>query len=73
METLCSALKTALKKAAIDEYHFHDLRHCIRARKAGIQNHLIVTITGRTTLEKFERYDTVDEEHILKGSSVSNP
>ena len=56
-----------LLSRAISDICSVNLRHCFNtnARKAGIHDHVIMAITGHTTLEMFERYDTVDEEDIL--------
>lgn len=43
---------------------FHDLRHTFNTnmRKAGVQESVIMDITGHTNREMFDRYNTVDEE-----------
>jgi integrase len=47
---------------------FHDLRHTFTtiARKAGIPRNVIMVITGHTANDMNFRYDTVDEEDLLK-------
>jgi integrase len=64
-----TALKTACKDAKIiygqkhrNGFVFHDLRHTFNTnmRKAGIAESVIMEITGHSTREMFDRYNTVD-------------
>lgn len=64
-------LKNACKEAKIKYgrfvkggFIFHDLRHTFNTnmRKAGVQESVIMAITGHSTREMFDRYNTVDEE-----------
>lgn len=66
-----TALKRACKKAGIaygrfikDGFVFHDLRHTFNTnmRKAGVPESVIMKITGHSTREMFDRYNTIDEE-----------
>ena len=68
---LYGGLKEACKKAGIlygrftkDGFIYHDLRHSFNTymRKAGVDTSVIMEITGHSTLEMFNRYNTVDEE-----------
>lgn len=72
-------IRTALKKACKDagiEYGrfvkggfiFHDLRHTFNTnmRKAGVSDSVIMEITGHSTREMFDRYNTIDEEDTRK-------
>jgi integrase len=47
-----------------DGFIFHDLRHTFNTymRKAGVPESVIMEITGHSTREMFDRYNTVDEE-----------
>jgi integrase len=66
-----SALKRACKKVGItygrfakDGFVFHDLRHTFNTymRKSGVPESVIMEITGHSTREMFDRYNTVDAE-----------
>jgi len=66
-----ASLKRGCKNAGIlyghyikDGFVFHDLRHTfnINMRKAGVPESVIMKITGHSTREMFDRYNTVDEE-----------
>ncbi|MCJ7545962.1 MAG: site-specific integrase [Deltaproteobacteria bacterium] len=66
-----TALKNACDKAGIsygrfvkDGFVFHDLRHTFNTymRKAGVSESVIMEITGHSTREMFDRYNTVDAE-----------
>ncbi|MEE9566751.1 MAG: tyrosine-type recombinase/integrase, partial [Desulfobacteria bacterium] len=66
-----SALKRACKKVGItygrfakDGSVFHDLRHTFNTymRKSGVPESVIMEITGHSTREMFDRYNTVDAE-----------
>jgi len=47
---------------------YHDLRHSFNThmRKAGVAESVIMEITGYSTREMFDRYNTVDEEDTRK-------
>jgi integrase len=73
---LDGSLKTACKKAGIpygryvkDGFVFHDLRHTFNTnmRKAGVPESVIMEITGHSTREMFDRYNTIDTEDVRKG------
>lgn len=57
----------ALKKAGIGNFHFHDLRHTFNTnmRKAGVDQTVIMKLTGHKTLSMFNRYNTVDQEDAV--------
>ncbi len=48
--------------ATIDNFRFHDLRHTFNTnmRKAGVNQSVIMRLTGHKTLSMFQRYNTVD-------------
>jgi integrase len=64
-------LKKACKDAGITYgrfvdggFIFHDLRHTFNTnmRKAGVQESVIMEITGHSTREMFDRYNRIDED-----------
>ncbi len=72
---ICASYKytglVACKKAGIpygrfvkDGFVFHDLRHTFNTnmRMAGVAESVIMEITGHSTREMFDRYNTVDDE-----------
>jgi integrase len=65
-----TGLRRACKKAKIKYgrfekggFIFHDLRHTFNTnmRKAGVADSVIMRITGHSTREMFDRYNTIDE------------
>ncbi len=71
VKDLRTSLKTACRAAGIvygrnvrDGFVFHDLRHTFNTymRKAGVAESVIMSITGHSTREMFDRYNTIDEE-----------
>jgi integrase len=65
-----TGLKRACKKAKIKYgrfvkggFIFHDLRHTFNTnmRKAGVAESVIMRVTGHSTREMFDRYNTIDE------------
>jgi integrase len=65
------SLATACKKADISYgrkvkggFTFHDLRHTFNTymRKAGVAESVIMKITGHSTREMFDRYNTIDAD-----------
>lgn len=71
MKDIRVSLRRACKKADIvygrkekGGFVFHDLRHTFNTnmRKAGVQESVIMEITGHSTREMFDRYNNIDEE-----------
>ena len=71
IKSINKALRTACKDAMItwgrfvkDGFIFHDLRHTFNTnmRKAGIPESVIMQVTGHSTREMFDRYNTIDSE-----------
>jgi integrase len=72
-------IRTGLKRACRDAnikygrfvkggFVFHDLRHTFNTnmRKAGVSESVIMAITGHSSREMFDRYNTIDEDDIRK-------
>jgi integrase len=73
------ALQTTCEKAGIEYgrnkrngFTYHDLRHTFNTlmRKSGIPESVIMKITGHSTREMFDRYNTVDLEDAREALSV---
>lgn len=71
------ALRTACRDAGIIYgrfirvgFIFHDLRHTFitNMRRAGVAESVIMKITGHSTREMFDRYNTVDETDIKEAA-----
>ncbi|MBT3226837.1 MAG: site-specific integrase [Deltaproteobacteria bacterium] len=60
------AFDTAKTKAKIEDFVFHDFRHCAitNLRKAGNDYSTIMKASGHKTMSMFFRYNMVDEEDI---------
>ena len=67
------AIREARKKIGLtfgrksqDGFVFHDLRHTFNTnmRKAGVAESVIMKITGHSTREMFDRYNSVDVEDL---------
>ena len=56
----------AKKKAGIENFVFHDFRHCAitNLRRAGNDIPTIMKISGHRTIRMFERYNLVDEKDL---------
>ncbi|MCP3876011.1 MAG: site-specific integrase [Desulfobacteraceae bacterium] len=68
-----TGLINACKKAGVlygqkvkEGFIFHDLRHTFNTnmRKAGVSESVIMEITGHSTRQMFDRYNTVDNDDI---------
>jgi integrase len=77
IEDIREALREACKGAGIEygrlkkgAFVFHDLRHTFNtnARRAGVHESVIMKITGHSTRQMFDRYNTVDDRDILEAS-----
>lgn len=63
------SFNSACRRAGIEDFHFHDLRHTFvtNARRAGVHDQTIMKITGHKTLEMFRRYNCVDRNDLRNG------
>lgn len=66
-----TAFNAACRRARIENFRFHDLRHCAvtNMRKAGVASHVIMSVSGHKTLYMLHRYDRVDGEDRLDALS----
>jgi integrase len=73
IKSIRRSLRRACKETGItygrftkDGFVFHDLRHCFNTymRKAGVAESVIMKITGHSTREMFDRYNTVDKNDL---------
>ena len=62
------AYNKAVKAAGLNDFTFHDLRHCAinKLRLSGNDHYLIKQISGHKTDIAIQRYNLVTEEEILR-------
>jgi len=60
------SFKTACKQAGLEDFTFHDLRHCAinNLRLAGNDHFLIMAVSGHKTASMFKRYNLVTENEL---------
>jgi integrase len=65
---LHSAFYRAYAEAEIEEFRFHDLRHCFvtNQRRKGVPDRVTMSITGHLTMECFKRYDTISVDDLKR-------
>ena len=70
MDTFRKSFKKAKEDAGIEDFLFHDFRHCAitNLRRAGNDVPTIMKISGHKTLSMFQRYNLVDESDVAKVS-----
>jgi integrase len=62
------SFQPARQKAKIENFTFHDLRHCAlnNLRKAGNEFFQIMAISGHKTMSVFKRYNLVTEDELSR-------
>jgi integrase len=67
MKDFTIAFRNALRRAGINGVWFHDLRHTFNTnmRKAGVDETVIMKLTGHKTFSMFNRYNTVDQKDAV--------
>ena len=62
------SFQSACEKAKIENFTFHDLRHCAlnNLRKAGNDYFKIMAMSGHKTISVFKRYNLVTEEELAQ-------
>jgi integrase len=66
VESIKRAFATAVRKASIDDFTFHDLRHTAinNWRLQGHDYFRIMSASGHKTMHVFKRYNTVSKEEL---------
>lgn len=69
-----TAVKTAIKRAGIQDFRFHDLRHCAATnlRRAGVDTVTAMKIVGHKSEKMHRRYNNVSETDLLLAASKLN-
>ena len=68
------AFHTAIRKAQIENFRFHDLRHCAATnlRRAGVDTITAMKIVGHKSEHMHRRYNSVSEADLLLAASRIN-
>lgn len=66
--------KTAVKNAGIEDFKFHDLRHCAATnlRRAGVDTVTAMKIVGHKSEKMHQRYNSVSEPDLVIAASKIN-
>jgi len=69
-----TAVKTAIKRAGLHDFRFHDLRHCAATnlRRAGVDTVTAMKIIGHKSEKMHRRYNSVSEADLLLAASKLN-
>jgi len=69
-----TAVKTAIKRAGLHDFRFHDLRHCAATnlRRAGVDTVTAMKIVGHKSEKMHQRYNHVSEADLLHAASKIN-
>ena len=64
IKNIREGFNNALKRAKIENFRFHDLRHTFNTnmRKAGVDQTVIMKLTGHKTSAMFNRYNAIDQD-----------
>ena len=75
LTSIRTTFEVACKRAEIEDFHFHDLRHCFvtRKRREGVPDRVIMAITGHQTMECFKRYDAITVDDLKRAVGVNVP
>ena len=74
MERIKRTFRTATRKAGIEDFKFHDLRHCAATnlRRAGVNTVTAMKIVGHMSEKMHRRYNSVSEADLTKAASKIN-
>jgi integrase len=66
--------KTAKKQAGIEDFRFHDLRHCAATnlRRAGVDTATAMKIVGHKSEKMWKRYNSIEEQDLLNAVATLN-
>src|SRR5665213_136395 len=68
IKSVRTAFQKACNRAGLENFRFHDLRHCAvtNLRKAGVPESVIMSISGHKTHSVFKRYNSIDRDDKLE-------
>jgi integrase len=71
IKQLSRTFRTALRQAAIQDFRFHDLRHCASTnlRRAGVDTATAMRIVGHKSEKMWKRYNAMEDSDLLKAAS----
>ena len=71
VKSIKTAFHTAAEKAGIEDFRFHDLRHCAATnlRRAGIDTVTAMKIVGHKSEQMHRRYNTVAEHDLTHAAA----
>jgi integrase len=74
LRRITRTVKTTLKDAGIDDFRFHDLRHCASTnlRRAGVDTATAMQIIGHKSEKMWKRYNAIDEEDLTQAAKTLN-
>ena len=66
LQRVSRSFKTALAKAGITDFRFHDLRHCASTnlRRAGVDTATAMKIVGHKSEKMWKRYNSIEERDL---------
>jgi integrase len=71
LKSITTTFRTALKDAGIQNFRFHDLRHCASTnlRRAGVDTATAMRIVGHKSEKMWKRYNAIEEADLLTAAN----
>lgn len=71
IQRVSRAFKCALKEAGLDNFRFHDLRHCASTnlRRAGVDTATAMQIIGHKSEKMWKRYNSIEERDLTQAAT----
>lgn len=71
LKSITRTFKTAVKNAGIQDFRFHDLRHCASTnlRRAGVDTATAMRIVGHKSERMWKRYNAIEEADLLTAAN----
>jgi integrase len=74
LQRVTRSFKGALRDAGIEDFRFHDLRHCASTnlRRAGVDTATAMKIVGHKSEKMWRRYNAIDEDDLTRAAKTLN-
>lgn len=71
IQRISRAFKSALKGAGLQDFRFHDLRHCASTnlRRAGVDTATAMKIIGHKSEKMWKRYNAIEERDLTQAAA----